>query len=95
MPYVRLSIAHPQRGQEQRLEELMRKLNELSREQEGLVDCYVLRPSDNSSEIARIAIYRDEAVAERHANSQSFMAIRSEIHLISEADHVERAFVTI
>ena len=95
MPYVRLSIARPRRGDEQHMEELMRKLNDLSKNHEGLIDCYLLRPSDNSSEIARIAIYRDESVAEHHANSQSFMSIRSEIHLISEPGHVERAFVSI
>ena len=95
MSYVRLSIAKPLRGQEARLEELMRKLVALSAEQEGCVETFLLRPHDNSDEIARIAVYTDEHVAENAANSASFMALRSELHLVAEPGHVERAFFSI
>ena len=95
MPYVRLTIASPNRGQEARLEELMRKLNDLSAEQEGCLQSYLLRPHDNSGEIARIAIYGSEHDAEAAANNQSFMALRSEIHLVVAPGHEERAFFTI
>ena len=95
MPYIRLSIAKPIRGQESRLEELMRKLSDLSAEQEGCLETFVLRPHDDSGEIARIAVYADEAAAEQAANSQSFMALRSEVHLASNPGHIERAFFSI
>lgn len=95
MPYIRLSVARPRRGEEPRLEELMRKLNDLSKGQEGYLESFVLRPHDDSGEIARIVIYSDEHVAEAAANSQSVMAIRSEIHLLSEPGQIERAFFSI
>lgn len=95
MPYIRLSIAKPRRGEEARVEDVMRKLSDLSASQEGCVNSYVLRPHDDSGEIARIAVYSDEKIAEQAANSQSFMALRSELHLLAEPGHVERAFFSI
>lgn len=95
MPYIRLSIAKPRRGEEARLEEVMRKLSDLAASQEGCVESYVLRPHDDSGEIARIAIYTDEVTAEHLANSQSFLSLRSELHLIAEPGQVERAFFSI
>ena len=95
MPYIRLSIAKPRRGEEARLEDVMRKLSDLSASQEGCVESYVLRPHDDSGEIARIAVYSDEVTAEHLANSQSFLSLRSELHLIAEPGQVERAFFSI
>ena len=95
MPYIRLSIAKPRRGEEVRLEELMRKLAEVVGAQPGCLASHVLKPHDDSGEIARIAIYENEEAAESVANTQSFMAIRSELHLASEPGHVERAFFSI
>lgn len=95
MPYIRISIMKPRRGEEAHLEELTRKLAALSKEQEGCLDAFVLRPRDDSGELARIGIYTDEKAAEATANSQSFMALRSEIHLLVEPGHTERAFFSI
>ena len=95
MPYIRISVSKPRRGEEARLEELMRKLTDLAAQQEGCMESYLLRPHDDSGELARVAIYKDEAAAEVAANNQSFMALRSEIHLIVEPDHMERAFFSI
>ncbi|MCC7088208.1 MAG: antibiotic biosynthesis monooxygenase [Chloroflexi bacterium] len=95
MPYIRLSIAKPRRGQEARLEELVRKLDETLKSQPGCITSYILRPHDDSGEIARIGIYENEDLAESAANNQSVMAIRSEMHLASEPGHVERAFFTV
>ena len=83
MPYIRLTIAKPTRGQEARLEELMRKLGEFSEGQPGFIDAGCFAPKDDSGEIARVAVYADEASAEAMANNQSWMALRSEIHLCS------------
>lgn len=95
MPYIRVSIAKPRKGEEARLEELMRKLNDLSASQPGHLESWVLRPHDSSGEIARIAVYENEQAAESAANSTSFMSLRSEIHLITETGHTERAFFSI
>ncbi len=95
MPYIRISVSKPRRGEEARLEELMRKLADLASQQEGCMESYLLRPHDDSGDLARVAIYKDEASAESVANNQSFMALRSEIHLIVEPGHMERAFFSI
>lgn len=95
MPYIRVSITKPRKGEESRLTELMKKLNDLSSSQEGYIDSWVLRPHDDSGEVARIAIYESEQSAEATANNASFMALRSEIHLATEPGHVERAFFSI
>lgn len=95
MPYVRISIQKPTRGNEARLEELMRKLEGMIANQPGCIASYLLKPHDDSGEIARIAIYDSEDSAETAANVQNIMAIRSEIHLITEPGHVERAFFSI
>ncbi|MFN0094886.1 MAG: antibiotic biosynthesis monooxygenase [Dehalococcoidia bacterium] len=92
MAYVRLSIAKPRRGEEQRVSEMMHRLADLASAQAGCVASYVLQPHDDSGEIARIAIYESEAAAENLANSTSVMALRSELHLAIEAGHTERAF---
>lgn len=95
MPYIRLSIAKPRRGEEARLEEVMRKLSDLSASQDGCLESFVLRPHDDSGDVARIAIYSDEVTAEHIANTQSFLALRSELHLLAEPGQVERAFFSI
>jgi quinol monooxygenase YgiN len=95
MPYIRISIMKPRRGEEARLEEFARKLADLAGQQEGCLESYLLRPHDDSGELARVAIYKDEHTAEATANNQSFMALRSEIHLLVEPGHTERAFFSI
>ncbi|HNM78029.1 MAG TPA: antibiotic biosynthesis monooxygenase [Tepidiformaceae bacterium] len=95
MPYIRVSVAKPRKGEEARLEDLMRKLSALSAEQSGCLESWVLKPHDNSGEVARIAVYESEHAAEAAANQNSFMALRSEIHLASEPGHTERAFFSI
>lgn len=95
MAYIRLSIARPLHGQERRLEDVMRRIAAAVAETDGCLESYVLRPHDDSGEVARIGIYKDEDAAERAANTDSIMALRSELHLVSEPGHVERAFFTV
>lgn len=95
MPYIRLSIMKPRRGEEARCEELLRKLDEAAAAHAGCQVHYLMRPHDDSGEIARLAIYESEESAERTANDTHIMALRSEIHLLVEPGHTERAFFTI
>jgi len=95
MPYIRLSIARPRRGEEKRFEEVMRKLAAVAGESAGCQASYVLKPNDDSGDIARIAIYDEEASAESAANSQTILSLRSEMHLVCEPGHTERAFFSI
>jgi|GEM_PF-3887851 len=93
--YIRLSIARPRKGDEARLEQVMRQIAEAVAQHEGCLESYVLKPHDDSGEIARIAIYKDEHSAEQAANTDHIMSLRAQQHLLSEPGHVERAFFTI
>ncbi|MGH2632955.1 MAG: antibiotic biosynthesis monooxygenase [Tepidiformaceae bacterium] len=97
MTYIRLSLARPRNGETAKhLEELFRQLAELTSSEDGCLQSYLLRPHDDSGEIARIALYRDEKAAERAAAGESVMALRSQLDLaIEPRSHQERAFFTI
>ncbi|MGI8927092.1 MAG: hypothetical protein ACR2HN_10675 [Tepidiformaceae bacterium] len=95
MPYIRLSIARARKGQEQRLEDILNKFCEAALEHPGCRASYLLRPHDESGDLARIVIYDDEHSGEGAAGDEKVMALRSEMHLIVEPGHVERAFFTI
>jgi quinol monooxygenase YgiN len=94
MPYVRLSIAKPRHGQEERVADIMRKLNEFAASQPGCVTTMLLRPHDESGEIARMSIFQDENAADHVAQTDHVLSLRSELHLAVEAGHIERAFFT-
>lgn len=97
MPYIRLSLARPRRGEtSDHLVELFRQLAELTGSLDGCLESYVLQPHDDSGETARIAIYRDERAAEDAAANDTIMALRSELDLIIDpGTHQERAFFSI
>lgn len=95
LPYIRLSIARPRRGEEKRLEELFRQLSDMAASMPGCLQSLVLKPHDDSGEIARISIYEGEEAAEAIANNPRFMSLRAEVHLASEPGHAERAFFSI
>ena len=92
MPYIRMSIVKPRRGEEARVEELLRRINEEAAKNPGCRETFLLRPHDESGDLARMAVYGDEASAESAANSQTVLALRSELHLLIEPGHLERAF---
>lgn len=94
MPYVRLTIAKPRPGREDDLYNVMKKLTDFAAEQPGCQQAWMLRPHDNSGELARITVYDDEGAAEHIAQMQHVMALRSEVNLIAEPGHTERAFFT-
>lgn len=97
MTYIRLSLARPRTGETAaHLEELFRQLAHLTSTEDGCIQSFLLQPHDDSGEIARIAIYRDEKAAERAALGDAIMALRSELDLIVEPEtHQERAFFTV
>ena len=95
MAYVRLSIARPRRGEEARFEEIMRRLTEVTSKQAGCTASYMMKPDDDSGDIARISFYEQEQQADAAAQSPTIMALRSELHLICEAGHIERGFLTV
>lgn len=94
MAYVRISIVKPRKGQDAEVEELMRKINDVASKASGCREVFLLRPHDDSGEIARMAIYDSEDAAEAAANSHTVLALRSQLHLLVEPGHIERAFFT-
>lgn len=92
MPYIRISIARANNGAEKRFEEVMRELTVAAAAQDGCEAAYVMKPHDDSGDIARITIYTDEQSAEHSANSDRILALRSEMHLLCQPGHTERAF---
>ena len=95
MTYVRLSIARPRRGSEQRFAEVMQRLAEVTADQPGCVASYIMKPEEDNGEIARLTFYEDEHKADQAAQTPTIMSLRSELHLLSEEGHIERAFNTI
>lgn len=95
VPYVRLSIATPRRGDEDRLAAIMQQLADTAASHTGCLESYVMRPHDESGEIARLAIYADEHSAVSTAGDEHMLALRSQMHLVCEPGHIERAFFTI
>lgn len=96
MAYVRLTIVKPLHGHESHVEELIRRVAELASKQDGCLESWVLKPHDDSGEIARIAVWQDEHAAEHAANDTSIMAARSELNQwLEPRGHVERAFFSV
>lgn len=95
MAYVRISIAKPNRGEEARLRAVLERINTEAARHEGCLETFVLEPHDGSGELARLAVYSSEAAAEAAASSDAMLALRSEMHLLVEAGHSERAFFTV
>jgi quinol monooxygenase YgiN len=93
MAYIRISIARPRPGQEKRLAELQQSIADFVSKQPGCERSYVMRPQDNSGEVARITIWDNESQAEAVANSDHMLSLRSELNLAAaEGGHTERAF---
>jgi quinol monooxygenase YgiN len=95
MTYIRLSVVKPRPGFEERAVELLEAMSAATADSPGWQANYVLRPHDDSGEIARISIYNDEASAEREAATPSVLSLRSELLLIIERGHRERAFFSV
>jgi quinol monooxygenase YgiN len=95
MAYIRLSVVKPRPGHEARTVELLKALSEATADSPGWQANYVLRPHDDSGDLARISIYDDESSAEREASTPSVLALRSELLLVIEPGHRERGFFSI
>jgi quinol monooxygenase YgiN len=95
MAYVRLSVVKPRPGCEDRTVDLLEALSAATADTPGWQANYVVRPHDDSGEVVRISIYDDESSAEREAATASVLSLRSELHLVIEPNHRERAFFSL
>lgn len=95
MPYVRISLMRPKRGQEHRLTELIDQLVAYYGQQPGFIRGYRLNalPGDTSGRLGRIGVWESAAAAERAAGTDHDLALRSEVNMVVEdGSHEELAF---
>lgn len=96
MSYIRLTVVKPRPGQEAHVEQIIRRLADLAGKQPGCLQSFILKPHDESGEVARLAIWTDEHAAEHAANDHTIMAVRSDLNQwLTPNGHVERAFFSM
>ncbi len=93
MAYVRISLMKPLSGHQSEVEQLNHELVSLYRSQEGCLASYVVTALDGSGETGRVSVWESEEHADRAANEDHSMALRSRLHLQVEKGHVERSFL--
>lgn len=91
--YLRLSFMNPKPGKEKLASGIMDHLLEFFTTQPGYVRGYALLSGDPQRRVGRITMWKSEEDADRAANTQHVLAVRSElIQLIEEDSHVERSY---
>ena len=92
MPYIRVSLMQPKRGQEQRVRDLLGQLIEFYESREGYITGYRLS-HDETGRVGRIGIWESEDLAERAAVDTHDMALRSELsRVVEDGTHEELSF---
>lgn len=90
MPYVRISIVRPLRGREDDLRSVLDRLVAYYARQAGYIEGYRLEHADDSDQFGRIGVWQSEADADRAAQTEHDIALRSELNgMIEENSHVE------
>lgn len=92
MPYVRFSIMRPMAGHEAEVERLNRELLDFYRRCPGCLATYLVKAADNSGEVGRLTIWEREEDADRAANADHSLALRSQLHLRIQPGHADRSF---
>jgi len=95
--FIRISYMHPKEGQEARLKENLQQLSDHYRKQPGYQGGYILNPylkaSGEDRRWGRVGLWDNEDSAERAAQADHSMALRSELSRIVEEDtHYEFSF---
>lgn len=93
MPYVRISLMMPKRGQVDELNSILDKLVDYYEQQPGYITGYRLKDIDGSGRVGRVGVWEDEHAAERAAQTDHDLALRSELNMIVDDDeHEEYSF---
>ena len=91
--YVRLSLMSPKEGMLDEVLELHRKLVEWLPGQPGFVRGYLIVEGDPQGRVGHLNVYRAEQDADRAAQTEHVLSLRSEMMLLIEDDsHVERSY---
>lgn len=95
MVYVRVSHMIPRAGQESRVLEILTKLSDFYATQPGHVAGWRLEPHEGADPVrmGRVGVWATEEDAERAAQHDHALALRSElIRLVDEDSHLELTF---
>jgi hypothetical protein len=93
MSYVRISLMHPKAGQEEALNSLLDRLVEYYEQQPGYLTGYRLKNIDGSGRVGRLGVWEHANDAERAAQTDHDLALRSELNmLVAEDSHEEYSF---
>lgn len=87
--YVRLTLVNPKAGQDERFSELTDDLLQFFSTQPGFVRGYKMlarEPDAPQGRIARLTVWASEEEADRAANTQHVLAVRSELLQLIEED---------
>ena len=94
--YLRLSLMTPRPAMRERVIELHRELVDWLRGQDGFVHGYLLVDGDPQGRIGHLNLYRSEDDADRVAQTDHVLHVRSELlMLIEEESHVEHSYTVI
>ncbi len=93
MPYVRISLMKPLSGRGVEVAELNEQLVDFYKSQQGCLSCHFMRAADGSAEVGRVSLWESEAAADRAANIQRSLSLRSRLHLLVRRGHQERSFL--
>lgn len=92
MPYIRISLMTPAEGRDEEVKSLNEDLSSFYQAQDGCLQSFVITAADGSGELGRISIWESEEAAERAANHEHSMSLRSRLHLAVEPGHADRSF---
>ncbi|GBD13376.1 hypothetical protein HRbin24_01404 [bacterium HR24] len=92
MAYIRVSLMRAAPGHEGEVERLNRELVAYYRRFPGCLGTYYVRSADGSGEVGRVSIWESDDAADRAANDDHSMAVRSQLHLLIQPGHQDRSF---
>ena len=92
MAYVRLSLMRPMAGHQEEVQSINKELVHMNRRMPGCLDSRSISALDGSGEVGRLTIWASQADADRAANDPRSLTLRSRLHLIILAGHLERSF---
>lgn len=93
MPYVRVSIVKPKSGDDAEVRRIMDELIGFFTHQPGYLDGFRIDARDGTGFLGRITVWQDEASADRAAQTDHVLSLRSQLNpVVEEGTHEEHAF---
>ena len=94
MRYVRISLMKPLSGRQSEARRLNERLAALYASLEGCLESHALTAADGSADLGRVSLWESAEAADRAANHEDSLALRSRLHLLVKKGHTERSFHT-